>query len=123
MISGWGWLGILALILVQAFIAAAVAMGANPNGDFWATFLGFFMFGCFLWTLVVIIARAKNRDAWSWVGLTFFFGIFAFPFLVFSSTIPPPGPPTQTCPHCQSDIPDAATVCRYCTRDVRLPTA
>lgn len=120
MISGWGWLGILALILVQAFIAAAVAMGVNSNGDFFATFVGFFFFCCFLWTLVIIIAGAKNRDPWPWVGATFFFGVFAFPFLLFSRTIPPPGPPTQTCPHCQSVIPDSATVCRYCTRDVSI---
>ena len=39
------------MILVQAFIAAAVM--ASQNGDFLTDFFGFFMFCCLLWTLVV----------------------------------------------------------------------
>jgi large conductance mechanosensitive channel len=29
--------------------------------------------------------------------------------------------PTQDCPHCLSAIPEAATVCAFCTRDVDAP--
>lgn len=31
-------------------------------------------------------------------------------------------PTTKPCPHCLSEIPSAATVCAYCTRDVRPAT-
>ena len=29
--------------------------------------------------------------------------------------------PVQDCPHCMSSIPQAATVCAFCTRDVAAP--
>lgn len=28
-----------------------------------------------------------------------------------------------TCPHCKSDVPAGATVCRYCTRDIKPPSS
>ncbi|HEY8317701.1 MAG TPA: large conductance mechanosensitive channel protein MscL [Amnibacterium sp.] len=31
--------------------------------------------------------------------------------------------PVQDCPHCLSSIPQAATVCAFCTRDVGAPRA
>lgn len=33
-------------------------------------------------------------------------------------TAPPPEPTEKKCPHCLSDIPTAAAVCAFCTRDV-----
>jgi large conductance mechanosensitive channel len=38
-------------------------------------------------------------------------------------TEPPPDPTEQQCPHCLSDIPTAAAVCAFCTRDVQPASA
>ena len=36
----------------------------------------------------------------------------------FEPAVPPPPPSTKTCPQCLSDIPIAATRCRFCTEPI-----
>lgn len=36
---------------------------------------------------------------------------------------PPVGAATKRCPHCASDIPAEAVVCRHCQRDTRITPA
>lgn len=86
---------------------------------------------CMIATPVVASARGMNGCIWAIVG--FFFGFFG---LLFACIWPSPKPqlvqvigsglpsqpalsagPTRLCPACLSDIPAAATVCRYCQRE------
>lgn len=88
-----------------------------------------------IWVLCIIctsmIAAAKGYNGFLWGLLGFFFGIFA---LIVAAVMPSKNPqlvqivqaplerpvegPQQTCPLCFSHIPAAATVCRFCQRDV-----
>ena len=42
----------------------------------------------------------------------------AYVFSVYLFRPPPAGPPTRTCPHCLEQVPEAAKVCKFCTREL-----
>jgi hypothetical protein len=85
-----------------------------------------------IWALVIWIgsilatralASAKGLSAGGWGIAALFVGPLALIALIFvpRHTPFPPGP-MRRCPHCQSEIPTEATVCRFCTRDVPADT-
>jgi hypothetical protein len=122
MIYGWGWGYFIGGVLAQAAIATAATTSGFATDSSANTFFGYLVFCTILWFTVLAIARVKGLDEIRWLAWTFVLGIIPLPFLIFARRPKAPSPdPTQTCPHCRSDIPDAATVCRYCTRDVRFP--
>ena len=138
MISGWGWLYFVAGVLAQAAIATVMTSGFTaPEAQ--GVFLGYLVFCTLLWFAVLTIARAKGLDEARWLAWTFVIplpflivgptivawvsGIIPLLFLIFARRYRPPAEPTQTCPHCRSAIPETATVCRYCTRDIQTVAA
>ncbi len=72
-----------------------------------------------------IVASNKHRDVGGWLVLGILFGIFAFIVVALLrplddvETIRQADAWTRSCPHCLSRIPEAASVCRYCQRDVQ----
>lgn len=97
--------------------------------------------GLFVWGLCGILAGAiaSSRGAGGCFGAILGFllgpiGVIIACVLPSNRAVPvviqnagPAVPPSvesgnqQTCPHCRSYIPAAATVCRYCQRDIPAP--
>ena len=107
-----GWVGATAGMVLQAALAASWTA---------SSFLVYLVVCAVLWGIVAAIARAKNKSLFTWLALTFLLGPLALLILLFvprSKTMPGE---TKLCPHCESEIPEAATVCRFCTRDIAAP--
>jgi len=107
-------------MLIQAALAAGFYTSLN-GGDFGSAFLLYSFFVAILWAIVYAVARAKNRQCSTWLAATFLLGFLPLVILIFLRRNKFRAGETKICPHCQSEIPDEATVCRYCTRDVGLP--
>lgn len=115
------FLSAIAAIALQAWLAASWMASSSGSGDVATMFWGYFVVCAILWGIVAAIANAKNKPLFTWLALTFFVGPIALLILLFvprSKTMPGE---TKLCPHCQSEIPEAATVCRFCTRDIAAP--
>ncbi len=71
-----------------------------------------------------IIASNKHRSVGGWLIAALLFGVFAFFTVMLLPTLPnyeaidAERADSRECPHCLSLIPQRATVCRYCQRDV-----
>ena len=115
-----GWFLAIVGIICQALLAAAIM--ASVGGGSMGAFLGYLVICAILWAIVAAVAKAKNRSVSMWLLWTFCFGVFALLFLIFKPRAKVMPGKTKLCPHCQSEIPEQATVCRYCTRDI-VPVA
>lgn len=99
--------------LVTDFITPLIAaIGGKPSfGDLYFTINGAkFMYGHFLNVLISFVIIA---------AVTYFLVVVPFSRLMarFQPTAEEPAP-TTTCVHCHSSIPEVASVCAFCTRDV-----
>lgn len=80
------------------------------------------------WVGTPIVALNKHRSVGGWLILGIVFGIFAFVTILLLAPLPDDAAldaeraATRECPHCLSRIPKGASVCRYCQRDVPVPT-
>lgn len=72
-----------------------------------------FLYGDFLNLLISFVIVA---------AVIYFLVVIPFTKMLerFKPTPAAPGP-VQECPHCLSSVPQAATVCAFCTRDVAAP--
>lgn len=100
--------------LVTDFITPLIAaIGGKPSfGDLYFTVNGAkFMYGHFLNLLISFVIIA---------AVTYFLVVVPFSRLMerFQPTAEEPAP-TTTCTHCHSSIPEEASVCAFCTRDVK----
>jgi hypothetical protein len=118
--SFFGWLAVIAGVVLQAFIAAGFT-ASSGTGDFATMFWGYLAICAVLWGIVAAVARAKNQSQREWLTATFFLGPLALLILLFVPRAKTMPGETKLCPHCQSEIPEAATVCRFCTRDIAAP--
>src|ERR1700686_1560319 len=116
----WGFLVAIAGVVAQAAMAAGIATNGGNTADVGSQFIGCLFFVAILWAIVYSIARAKNRLVSVWLGATFVLGPAPLLFLIFLPRQKVRDGETKLCPHCQSEIPIAATVCRYCSRDVSV---
>jgi large conductance mechanosensitive channel len=99
--------------LVKDFITPLIAaIGGKPNfGDLSFTVNNAkFLYGDFINLLLTFLIIA---------AVVYFLVVVPFSALLerFKPTPDEPAP-VQDCPHCLSSIPQAATVCAFCTRDV-----
>lgn len=111
-------IGLAFAAVIQALVADLItpliaAIGGNP--DFSAlTFTvnhSHFLYGAFINALIAFLVIA---------AVLFFLVVKPVNALMARrKTEPPVDETVQQCPHCLSDIPAAATVCAFCTRDVR----
>lgn len=104
--------------LVRDFITPLIAaIGGKPSfGDLYFTInKSKFLYGDFLNLLISFVIIA---------AVVYFLVVVPFSKLLERFKPTPDAPaPLQECPHCLSSIPEAATVCLFCTRDVVTPTA
>jgi large conductance mechanosensitive channel len=99
--------------LVKDFITPLIAaIGGKPNfGDLsFSVNNSKFLYGDFINLLLSFVIIA---------AVVYFLVVLPFSTLLerFKPTPSEPAP-VQDCPHCLSSIPQAATVCAFCTRDV-----
>ena len=109
-------IGIAFGALVTGFVKDLVtpllaAIGGNPDfGNLAFTVNGSrFLYGDFLNLLISFVIIA---------AVLYFLVVLPFTVLLERFKPMPTPAPTQDCPHCLSAIPEAATVCAFCTRDV-----
>ncbi len=116
----------VAVIIGAAFTAIVTALTANiinpllgavvgkPNFDYLIAHVngGEVKYGTFLTAVINFLLIA---------AVVYFFLVVPTQYLLkkFNPPAPPAAPaPTKPCPQCLSDIPAAATRCRYCTQQV-----
>ena len=99
--------------LVKDFITPLIAaIGGKPNfGDLsFSVNNSKFLYGDFINLLLSFLIIA---------AVVYFLVVLPFSTLLERFKPTPSEPtPVQDCPHCLSSIPQAATVCAFCTRDV-----
>lgn len=71
-----------------------------------------------MWGGVYALCQAKKRSPGNWLTATFFFGPIPLLALAFMPGRQHRIGESRQCPHCISEIPKAASVCRYCQRDL-----
>ena len=104
--------GALVTGLVKDLITPLIAaIGGKPNfGNLYFTVNGSrFAYGDFLNLLISFLIVA---------AVLYFLVVLPFTALLERFKPMPTPAPTQDCPHCLSAIPEAASVCAFCTRDV-----
>jgi len=116
--AGIAWAPIILGVAAQAYVWAVLEHAGNANAVTSADFVGALFWVAIIWCIVYWMARWKNREPGTWLALTFLIGFFTVPILLFVPRDKFMPGETQQCPHCLSEIPIAASVCRYCQRDV-----
>jgi len=120
----------VAVIIGGAFTAIITALTANiinpllgaiigkPNFDNLILHIhgGEIKYGVFLTAVVNFLLIA---------GVVYFFLVLPTQYLLkkFNPPAAEPPPATKPCPQCLSDIPLAATRCKFCTQELPAPTA
>jgi large conductance mechanosensitive channel len=109
--------GALVTGLVKDLVTPLIAaIGGKPDfGNLFFTVNGSrFAYGDFLNLLIAFVIVA---------AVLYFLVVVPFTVLLERFKPMPTPAPTQDCPHCLSAIPEAASVCAFCTRDVapRVP--
>jgi large conductance mechanosensitive channel len=97
--------------LITPLIAAIVGQPNFGNLSF-ALHHSIFHYGDFINALVSFLIEATA---------VFFFAVVPLTKLIKRLNLLPaqtPAPPTKPCPHCLSDIPEAATRCAFCTSEI-----
>ena len=104
--------GALVTGLVKDLITPLIAaIGGKPDfgGLFFTVNGSRFAYGDFLNLLISFLIIA---------AVVYFLVVLPFSALIERFKPMPSPAPTRDCPHCLSAIPEAATVCAFCTRDV-----
>jgi len=114
----------VAVIIGAAFTAIVTALTANiinpllgavigkPNFDYLIASVngGQIKYGTFLTAIINFLLIA---------GVVYFFLVLPTQYLMKKFNPPPPAEPvTKACPQCLSDVPVAATRCKFCTQPV-----
>jgi large conductance mechanosensitive channel len=91
-------------------IIAAIAGKPNFGGLSFTIHHSVFLYGAFINAVITFVILA---------AVVYFFVVKPIGALMDRFKPAPDEPvPTADCPHCLSSIPEAATVCAFCTRDV-----
>jgi large conductance mechanosensitive channel len=103
----------LVTALVGDFVTPLLAaIGGKPSlvGEYFTINHANFLWGHFLTQLISFVLIA---------AVVYFFVVVPFSALLDRFKPAPDDPtPVQDCPHCLSSVPQAATVCAFCTRDL-----
>jgi large conductance mechanosensitive channel len=105
--------GALVVALTKDFITPLIAaIGGKPDfsGLYFTINDSKFMYGDFINAVIAFVILA---------AILYFFVVLPFGKLLDRYKPAPDEPtPTRDCPHCLSSVPQAASVCAYCTRDL-----
>jgi large conductance mechanosensitive channel len=111
-VIGVAFAAVVAALVGDLITPLIAAIGGNPNfGALHFTVNhSVFLYGAFLNALITFL----------FIALVVFYLVVkpTNALLARRKTEPPVDETVQQCPHCLSDIPAAATVCAFCTRDV-----
>ena len=105
--------GALVVALTKDFITPLLAaLGGSPDfsGLYFTVNHSKFMYGDFINAVIAFVILA---------AILYFFVVLPFGKLLDRYKPAPDDPaPIRDCPHCLSSVPQAASVCAYCTRDL-----
>ena len=113
-VIGLAFTAVVSALVADLITPLIAAIGGNPDFSSLSFTINksHFLYGAFFNALIAFVLIA---------AVVFFLVVKPYNMLTARyRSEPSPDPTVGKCPHCLSDIPAAAAVCSYCTRDVAV---